>query len=115
MQERMPKDNREDLEEVEIVSFVNGSSSERWLPQSRGGRESEVVALCVDCKRALNLATHDGQCFTVGTIPQFPSPSPAPNPFSRKIPPNCRKNAAIALAWPASHTESSPPIFFEWS
>ena len=28
MQERMPKDNREDLEEVEIVSFVNGSSSE---------------------------------------------------------------------------------------
>jgi hypothetical protein len=48
MQERICKDNTEDLEVIEVVSFVNGSSSADGY-QSRGGRESEVVALCVDC------------------------------------------------------------------
>ena len=57
------------------------ATTESWWKRKRSGRP--VCGL----QRALNLATHDGQCFTVGTIPQFPSPSPAPNPFSRKIPP----------------------------
>jgi hypothetical protein len=49
MQERMPREMTEDLEVIEVVSLVSGSSLSRWLPQSRGGRESEMVALCVDC------------------------------------------------------------------
>jgi hypothetical protein len=96
MQERIPKDNREDLEVIEVVSLVNGSGS-------ADGYHRVVVeekAKCRVCglhERALNLATHDGQCFAVGTIPQFPSPSPAPLPIQPKIPPSCRKKISIAL------------------
>jgi hypothetical protein len=90
MQERIPKDNREDLEVIEVVSLVNGSGS-------ADGYHRVVVeekAKCRVCglhERALNLATHDGH------IPQIPSPSPAPLPIQPKIPPSCRKKFSIAL------------------
>ena len=81
----MPNEKTEDLEEIEVVSLVNGrvqqATTESWWKRKRSGR-----LVCGLQERALNLATHDGQCFTVGTIPQFPSPSPAPYPCSRKSP-----------------------------
>lgn len=79
--------------------------------------EAKVVALCVLHERALNLATtHDGHCFSVGTFPQFPSPSPAlPTPFNRKyvqVPP---QNPSSVFCQSISHVSSGPPIFSEWS
>ena len=98
MQERMLGDNTEDLDEIEIVSLVDGSSSgdgyDRVVVEEKAKWSPCVCGLH---ERALNLATHDGQCFTVGTIPQFPSPSPAPPPIQPKIPPSCRKKISIAL------------------
>ena len=111
MQERNPKDKRDDLEANEVVSFVNGSSSVVGYHRVVVEEEASGRPVCGLHERALNLATHDGQCFAVGTIPQFPSPFPAPYPFSRKSPRVAEKNAVIALAWPASHSTSAPPIF----
>lgn len=63
-----------------MVAVQEMATTESWWKRKRSGRP--VCGL----QRALNLATHDGQCFAVGTIPQLPSPSPAPHPFCQKSP-----------------------------
>ena len=115
MQERMPRDNGEDLDGIEVVSFVNGSGSEdghhrvvveekaKWSPCvwiARAGLEFGHPRWAV-----LHRGNHSAISLTFSS----------PLPIQPKIPPSCRKNATIALAWPASHTESAPPIFREWS
>ncbi len=102
------KINSEDLVVTEEVSFVNGSSPgdsyHRVVVEKRKRSGRPVYGLH---ERALNLATtHDGQCFVVGTIPQFPSPSPAPLPIQPKIPPSCRKKCCDS----ARMTRLSPSI-----
>ena len=102
---------RRDLR-VEKGQRINGSRSS-WLPQSRGRRGSEAVALCVDVhERALNLATtHDGHCFGVGITSQFPSPSPALLPLPPIFSSGHSKNYAIALRDPYSRQICTSPIF----
>jgi len=65
-----------------VVAARELATTESWWKRKRSRRP-----VCGLHERALNLATtHDGHCFGVGTLPQFPSTSPALPPRSRKNP-----------------------------
>ena len=116
MQERMPRDNGEDLDGIEVVSFVNGSGSE-------DGHHRVVVeekakwSPCVWIARAgLEFGHHPrwallrrGNISAISLAFSSPSQLIQINQDTPKFPP---KNPTSVIHWFTSCAPSAPPIFF---
>jgi hypothetical protein len=92
MQERIPKDNREDLEVIEVVSLVNGSGSADGYHRVVVEEKAKCRPVCGLHERAFNWPPTMGSASPWEPFRNFPHLLQPPYPFSRISPRVAVKN-----------------------